>query len=353
MYKILAINPGSTSTKFALYEDENLIFSHSLEYTAEEMSKYPSIPDQFTMRYESVLEVLELKEVEISELDIVVGRGGPVAALKSGAYLVDDFLVDKLKNDPLVHHASNLGGIIAHEIARKIKVKAIIYDAVSTDELHDIARISGLKEMERTSLIHTLNMRASAIKVAGEMKKDYRDLNLIVAHLGGGLTISIHKKGRIVDVVTDLEGSFSPERSGSLPIDSLVDFCYENDKSLVKRKLRGRGGLISYLGTSDAREVEKRIEKGDDYARLIYEAMAYQVAKSIGELATVVSGDVDGIIITGGIAHSKLMTGLIKERVKFIGPVTILPGENELESLAMGGLRVLKNEEKVRIFSQE
>lgn len=352
MYKILAINPGSTSTKLAVYEDENLVFRHSIDHSAEDLAKYPSINDQYEMRYEEILKSLEDNNIKPEDLNIIVGRGGPVAPLRSGAYLVDEVLVDKLRNDPLVHHASNLGGIIAYEMAKNLGIDALIYDAVSTDELEDIARLSGIKEIERKSLVHTLNMRASAIKVAKSMGKNYTDLNLIVAHLGGGLSISVHKKGRMVDIVSDDEGAFSPERAGALPSGSLMNFCYKNDKSTVAKLMRGQGGLVSYLGTNDAREVEKMIENKDEYAKLVYEALAYQVAKSIGQLATVVEGQVDGIILTGGMAYSKLLTSWIEKRVKFISQVIIVPGENELEALAMGGLRVLRGEEEVHRFNQ-
>ncbi|HEY8361869.1 MAG TPA: butyrate kinase [Tissierellaceae bacterium] len=350
MYKILAINPGSTSTKIAVYEDENLIFKKSINHPVEELEKYHTIYDQYEMRYESILESLKENNIDIEELSIIVGRGGPVAPLKSGAYLVDEVLADKLRNNPMIHHASNLGGIIAYELSKKLGIKAIIYDAVSTDEMDDIARISGLKEIPRRSLIHALNMRASAIKVAKSLGKDYYDLNLIVAHMGGGLSISVHKKGRMVDVVTDDEGPFSPERAGGLPSGALVEFCYKHEKDYVSKLIRGKGGFVSYLGTNDAREVEKRIENNDEYAKLIYEALAYQVAKSIGELATVVEGEVDAIILTGGMAYSKLLTGWIEKRVKFISPVIVVPGENELEALAMGGLRILRGEEEVHRF---
>ena len=351
MYKILTINPGSTSTRIALYEDEILLFKHSIDHSTEELAKYPTIKDQYSMRYEAIINALKENNIDLKELSIIVSRGGPVAPLKSGAYIVDEVLVDKLMSNPLVQHASNLGGLIAYKMGRELNIDALIYDAVSTDELEDIARISGVKEIERKSLIHTLNMRASAIKVSKEMDKDYKELNLIVAHLGGGLSLSIHKKGRMVDVVTDHEGAFSPERSGVLPSEALANFCYQNDKDVVKQMLRGKGGLISYLGTNDAREVEKMIENGDEYAKLIYEALAYQVAKSIGQLATVVDGLVDAIIITGGMAYSELLTSWITKRVKFIAPVVIVPGENELEALASGGLRVLKGEEEVHRFS--
>lgn len=350
MYKILAINPGSTSTKIAVYQEENLLFSYNINHPTSELSKYHTINDQYEMRFKAVLNSLVENGFNPSELSIIVGRGGPVAPLNSGAYLMDEVLADKLLNNPLIQHASNLGGLIAFEMGKELNIDALIYDAVSTDELQDIARLSGIKEISRKSLVHTLNMRASAIKVATSMEKNYNELNFIVTHLGGGLSISLHSKGKMIDIVSDDEGPFSPERSGALPSGQWMDFCYSHDKSLSSKLLRGQGGLVSYLGTNDAREVEKMIENDDSYANLVYEAMAYQIAKGIGQLATVVDGDIDGIIITGGMAHSKLLTQWIAKRVSFISKVIIVPGENELESLAMGGLRVLRGEEMPQRF---
>lgn len=352
MNKILVINPGSTSTKIGLYEDEKLIFTHSLDHGVDEIQGFKTINDQYNMRYKAILRVLEEKEVNIEEIKSIVGRGGPVAPLSSGAYMLDENLVDKLRNNPMIQHASLLGGIIAYEMAKDLGIPSYIYDAVSTDEMHDIARLSGIKEIERKSLVHTLNMRAVGIKVGKELGKKYEDLNLIVAHLGGGLSISVHEKGKMVDVISDDEGAFSPERSGRLPARDLVKLSYENDIELVNKLISGKGGLVSYLGTNDAREVSKMIKKGDEYAEKVYKAMAYQIAKGIGELATVVKGKVDAIIITGGMAYSEMLTSWIKERVEFIAPVKIVPGENELESLAMGGLRILRGEEKVHKFQE-
>lgn len=350
MYKILAINPGSTSTKIGLYEDENLLFSHSLDHSVKEIQEFKTINDQYNMRYQAILEVLKERNINIKELSCIVGRGGPVAPLNSGAYILDKGLVDKLMNDPMSQHASLLGGIIAYEMAEDLSISSYIYDAVSTDELEDIARLSGMKEIERRSLVHALNMRASGIKVAKEMGKRYEDMNLIIAHLGGGLSTSVHKKGRMVDIASDDEGAFSPERSGKVPCRALVRMCYSNDFDTMYKLLRGKGGLTSYLGTNDAREVECMIEEGDEYAKKVYEAMAYQIAKGIGELAPVVEGKVDAIIITGGMAYSKILMPWIIKRIEFIAPVIIVPGENELESLAMGGLRVLKGEETAHRF---
>ena len=350
MYKILAINPGSTSTKIGLYEDEELLFSHSLDHSVEEIGKFKTINHQYNMRYKAILEVLKENNFDVRELSCIVGRGGPVAPLSSGAYILDEVLVDRLKNNPMTEHASLLGGIIAYEMAEDLSIPSYIYDAVSTDELEDIARLSGMKEIERESLVHTLNMRASGIKVAKEMGKRYEDMNLIIAHLGGGLSISVHKKGRMVDIISDDEGPFSPERSGVVPSRALAKMCYSHDFDTVSKLLKGKGGLASYLETNDAREVEKMIQAGDEYAKKVYEAMAYQIAKGIGELAPVVEGKVDAIIITGGMAYSEMLTNWIVKRVEFIAPVIIVPGENELESLAMGGLRVLKGEETAHSF---
>lgn len=350
MYKILALNPGSTSTKIALYEDMSEICKKNIEHSNEEIEKYKNVADQYEMRYKAIMEFLDEINFDVKELSAVVGRGGLLPPVKSGAYRVNDAMVDRLKNRPVVEHASNLGAIIAYEIAEQLQIPSFIYDSVAVDELEDIARISGMADIERKSFSHALNMRAVAIKVAEELGKDYKDMNLIVTHLGGGISVSVHKKGKMVDIVSDDEGPFSPERSGRVPCKDLISMCYQKDKNVMKKKLRGKGGLISYLGTNSALDVEKKIAEGDEEAKLIYEAMAYQIAKGIGELATVVYGEVDRIIITGGIAYSKMMTEWIKKRVEFIAPVEIVPGENELESLAFGSLRVLKGEEKAREY---
>ena len=272
--------------------------------------------------------------------------------VKSGAYVVNETMLDTLKNKPAMEHASNLGAPIAYAIAQAAGVKAYIYDSVRTDELHDIARISGIPEIERTSTSHVLNTRAMAIKAAKKYGKKYQDMNIVVAHLGGGISLNVHEKGRIVDIISDDEGPFSPERAGRLPCTALIELCYSGkyDKKTMLKRIRGNGGLKAYLGTVDAREVEKMIESGDEKAKLIYEAMAYQIAKGIGELATVVEGKVDLIILTGGIAYSKLITSWVKKRVEYIAPVEIMPGENEMESLAYGILRVLRGEEKAREY---
>lgn len=345
-FKILAINPGSTSTKIAIYEDTREISRKSIVHPIEETSKYKKIIDQYQMRYQQIMDFLEENNFDIRKLSAVVGRGAPLPPVRSGAYRVNHLMIDRLKNRPIVDHASNLGGIIAKEIADCIGVDAYIYDSISVDELEDIARVAGLAGIERQPLTHCLNKRAAAIKVAQAMGKKYEECRFIVAHIGGGATLSAHKNGRMVDMVSDAEGPFSPERSGGLPTDKLLKLCYSHDEADVKKMLRGRGGLISYLNTNSAIEVEDRIKNGDEYAGLIYEAMAYQTSKAIGELAVALEGRVDKIVLTGGVAYSKIFTDWIKDRVAFIAPVEIVAGENELESLALGVLRVLKGEEE-------
>ncbi len=345
-FKILAINPGSTSTKIAIYDDIKEVSRKTIEHPNNEISKYNKTTDQYEMRYKQIMDFLDENNFDKKELSAIVGRGGPLPPVRSGAYRVNDSMIDRYRNRPMFEHASNLGAIIAKEIADSIGVDAYIYDSISVDELDDIARFSGLADIERQSLTHCLNMRAVAIKVAKDMDKRYDECRFITGHLGGGISLSVHKDGKIVDMVSDAEGPFSPERTGALPHDKLVNLCYSTDEDIVKRKLRGKGGLISYLNTNSTIEVEDRIKNGDEYAKLVYEAMAYQIAKAIGELSVVLEGKVDKIIVTGGIAYSKMITDWIKKRVDFIAPVEIVPGENELESLALGILRVLKGEEK-------
>lgn len=350
MYKILAINPGSTSTKIAIFENETEKFKTNITHSNDEIEKYNKIADQYQMRYEAIINFLNEINFNIKELSAVVGRGGLLPPVKSGAYQVNDKMVETLKNNPVVEHASNLGAIIAYEIAKSTNIPAYIYDSVAVDELQDIARISGMADIKRKSLSHALNMRAVAINTAKEMNKKYDEMNFIVAHLGGGMSVSVHEKGKMIDIVSDDEGPFSPERSGRVPCKDLINLCYEYDKNTMKKKLRGNGGLVSYLGTNNAIEVEEMIKNGDEKAELIYKAMAYQIAKGIGELSTVVDGKVDAIVITGGIAYSNMMTEWIKKKVEFIAPVVIVPGENELESLSLGTLRVLKGEEEARVY---
>lgn len=354
-HHILAINPGSTSTKIALYENDQQIFKETIEHPKAMTDQFKTIGDQFAMRRDAVIKSLQGRTYDVRKLSAVVGRGGILPPMKSGAYEVNQAMIDRLLHNPLVGHASNLGALIAYEIARPLGIKAYIYDPVTVDEYEDVARISGLPEISRRSECHVLNSRAVARAVAGKLNKSYFDLNMIVAHLGGGISISLHKKGRMVDVIPDDEGPFSPERAGRVPSRQLVELCFSGkyDKQAVLKRLRGQGGLSAYLGVTSALEVEERIKNGDEYAGLIYRAMAYQVAKGIGELATVVNGQVDRIVLTGSIAYSEMITGWIKEKVRFIAPVEVLPGEHELEALAAGALRVVKGEEAAQDYVEQ
>lgn len=355
MKKLLIINPGSTSTKIGVFQDKNMIFEKTLRHSVEELSKYERIYDQYEFRKEIILDSLKENNISTKDLDGVVGRGGLLQPIEGGTYEVNEKMIEDLKTGVLGEHASNLGGILAYEIVKENQGKAFIVDPVVVDELEDVARISGLKEIERMSIFHALNQKAVARRYAKSLHKDYEDLNLIVAHLGGGVSVGVHKKGRVVDVANALdgEGPFSPERSGSLPVGNLVKLCYSNKykEEEVQSMIKGKGGLVSYLDTNDGIEVAERIKNGDKYAEKIYYAMAYQIAKEIGAVSTILKGEIDGILLTGGLAYDKIFTRWIKEKVFFLGDVVIYPGEDELTALAEGGLRVLKGEEEGKVYS--
>ena len=353
-HRLLVINPGSTSTKIAVFEDEDIIFEETLRHSVEELSKYDKIFDQYEFREDIILKTLAKNKIDINSLTAIVGRGGLLKPIEGGTYEVNEKMLEDLKIGVQGEHASNLGGIIAYAIAQQIGVKAFIVDPVVVDELSDVARVSGLKEIDRRSVFHALNQKAVARRHAKIKGKRYEDMNLIVAHLGGGISVGAHEKGKVIEVANALdgEGPFSPERSGVLPVGDLIKLCYSGKYSLeeMKKMVKGNGGIVSYLNTNNAMEVGKMIENGDEYAKLIYYAMAYQVAKEIGSISAVLKGKVDGILLTGGIANDKMFTGWIKERVDFIGEVYIYPGEDELAALAEGGLRVLRGEEKVKEY---
>ncbi len=352
--RILAINPGSTSTKIAVYDNENEVFETTLRHSTEKISEFENIFSQYDFRKEVILKVLDENNINLSKLDAVVGRGGLLRPIEGGTYLVDEDLLEDLKVGVLGQHASNLGGIIANEIASGLNIPAYIVDPVVVDELEPIARISGIPELERKSIFHALNQKAVARKFANQVDKKYEELNLIVAHMGGGISVGAHQKGRVIDVNNGLDGdgAFSPERSGGLPVGDLVRLCYSGkyDLNFMKGRVKGNGGLTAYLNTNDARDVEKMIDNGDEKAELIYNAMGYQVAKEIGAAAVVLKGKLDGILLTGGLAYSERLTSFIKENVDFLGKVYIFPGEDEMEALVMGGLRVLNGEEEAKKY---
>ncbi len=353
MYKILSINPGSTSTKVSVYEDEKKLFDETINHSEKDLNKFEGIQSQFDFRKKAILTILDKNNFQLIDLGAIVSRGGILPPLKSGAYKINSTMVDYLVNTPRDHHASNLGAVIAYDLSKNLNIPSYIYDPISVDELVDVARFSGMPEIERESRMHTLNMRASAIKAAKKSNKKYEDSRFVVAHLGGGTTLSVHKEGKVVDILSDDEGPFSPERSGGLPGRNLVDLCFSGKytKNEIKKNMRSKSGLEGYLKTKDLRKVEELIEKGDKKAKLVFEAMVYQIAKGIGQLATVLDGDIDAVVITGGMAFSKKLEKMLKEKISFLGEVIMLPGEEEMEALTLGGLRVLKGEEEAKEFT--
>jgi len=353
-YKQLIINPGSTSTKLALYEDKEKVVQENVEHDAAQMQQFDSIADQIPFRMGIIRDFMVRNSIQEKDLSAVMGRGGLVFGLKTGGYEVNDDLCEALVNDRLSQpHASNLGGLLARELARPLGIPAYIYDAVTGGELTEVAKITGIRDIERRSFCHVLNSRAMAIRYAQENGLDYNKLNLIVAHLGGGISAGVHAQGRIIDSIGDDDGQFSPERSGSVPSLELIRLCFSGDytKADMVKKVRGKGGLFAHLGTSDCRVIEKMIKDGDQHADLVFQAQAYQIAKGIGLLSIVLKGKCDAIILTGGVARSQMLTDRIKEYVSFIAPVAVLPGENEMEALALGGLRLLSGEETARQYA--
>lgn len=353
-FKILSINPGSTSTKIAIYENEKEIMEKVIRHSTDEIEKFENIYSQKAFREQIILSTLEDNNIDLKKLSAVVGRGGLLKPISGGTYLVTEEMIEDLKKGVLGEHASNLGGVIAKEIADKIGKKAYIVDPVVVDELDDVARISGIPEIERKSIFHALNQKAVARRYCKENNFKYEDINLIVTHMGGGISTGIHKNGRVVDVnnALDGEGAFSPERSGTLPAGDLVEMCFSGKYSeeFIKKRLKGNGGVVSYLNTNDMRDIIKMSEAGDKKAKIIFEAMVYQIAKDIGAMATVVSGDINQIILTGGIVYSTLVIDAIREKVGFISEITVYPGEDEMSALTFGALRVERGEEEVKKY---
>ncbi len=354
MYRMLIINPGSTSTKIGVYDGTSPVFEETLRHSSEEIGGYESIYEQFDFRRDVILKSLRDHGIDIKSLNAVVGRGGLLKPIEGGTYNVNEKMLEDLKVGVQGQHASNLGGIIAYEIAKPLNIASFIVDPVVVDEMEEIARISGMPEIPRISIFHALNQKAMARRYARESGIKYEELNLIVAHMGGGISVGAHRKGRVIDVnnALDGEGPFSPERTGTLPVASLVKLCYSGKYAYeeMKKKITGKGGFVAYLNTNDAREVERMAGEGNKEAELLNRAMAYQVAKEIGSLAAVLKGKVDAVILTGGLAYGKEYVEWIRERVSFIGKVVVYPGEDELLALAEGGLRVLSGEEAAKNY---
>lgn len=351
--KSLIINPGSTSTKIGVFEDEKLLFDETLRHTTEEIAQFDRIVSQKNFRKEVILNFLKENDIDVKSFDVIVGRGGLLKPIPSGTYAVTDKLLEDLKNAVGGEHASNLGGILAREIADEIGVPSYIVDPVVVDEMGQLARLSGVPELPRVSIFHALNQKAVAKRYAKEVGKRYDLLNLIVVHMGGGVSVGAHTGGKVVDVFNALsgDGAFSPERAGAVPPGALVDLCFSGKYSVkeIKKMLIGNGGFNAYLNTNDAREVYQR-SLTDEKAKVVLDAFIYQVSKDIGAQATVLSGNVDQIILTGGIAYGEYVVEEIKKRVKFIAPVTVYPGEDELLALAEGALRVMKGDEEVKEY---
>lgn len=349
-YRILAINPGSTSTKIGVFTNEVPLFEQTIRHDSETINTFENIIGQYEFRKATILETLDTQGINVSKLNAVCGRGGLLRPIQGGTYAVNAAMLDDLKMGYSGQHASNLGGILAYEIASALNIPSYIVDPVVVDELDEIARVSGFSLIKRKSIFHALNQKAVARRVASELGRKYEELNLIIAHLGGGITVGVHKNGRVIDVNNGLngDGPFSPERAGTVPAGDLVNLCFSGEyyRDEILKKLVGQGGLVGYLGTNDALKVERMIRNGNEEARLVYSAMAYQVAKEIGAASAVIYGKVDAIVLTGGLAFGKEFVNEISERVNWIADVITHPGENELQALAEGALRVLRGEEE-------
>jgi butyrate kinase len=349
MQLILAINPGSTSTKVAVFDGHEPIFAETILHSAPELAAFRRVADQHPLRRGAVLRCLSSHSIEPASLAAVVGRGGILRPVPAGTFRVNATMLEELSSTGPREHAANLGAIVAHEIASQAGLPAYIVDPVCVDEFEPLARISGLPEIERRSLSHALNLKATARRAARDLGRPYESLDLIVVHMGGGISVSPHHRGRMVDVNQALDGTgpFSPERAGGLPVGDVVRMCYSGRYTYDQlfRRIAGQGGLVAHLGTNDAVAVEARIAAGDEHARLIYEAMAYQIAKEIGAMATVLRGQVDATVLTGGLAHSEMLCSWIRERVGWIAPIMIYPGQDEMRAMVEGVLRVLEGHE--------
>jgi len=351
---MLIINPGSTSTKIAVYENQTPLFEEKLAHSSEELAPYAKLADQLDFRREVLESALKERNISFDELDGIVSRGGLTHPVPSGIYEINELMVSQLKSGKYGEHASNLASMIALELTKKFGLPSYIADPVVVDEMQDIARFSGIPQIKRASIFHALNQKAVSRRVAAGMGKKYEECNFVVAHLGGGISVAAHRKGKCIDVNNALggEGPYSPERAGGVSAFGLLDLCFSGEytKDELKKMLVGRGGLTAYLGTNDGLEIERMIKGGDKYAEEVFFGMGYQVAKEIGAASTVLHGKLDAIILTGGLAHNKDLTQYIESMVSYIGKVVTYPGEDELLALAESGHRVLSGQERARTF---
>ncbi|HWP50708.1 MAG TPA: butyrate kinase [Clostridia bacterium] len=354
MERLLILNPGSTSTKLAVFDEENSVFTESISHTPEDLASFDWVADQYEFRRDLVLDNLKKHEIPLASLTAIVSRGGLLPPIKAGAYTVNEDMVWQLKNRPRNEHASNVGAMIAFSIGQQLGIPSYIYDGVTVDELTPINRITGLPEMQRKGMGHNLNTRAAALRYARESGKAYADITVVVAHLGGGISVNLHHNGHIEDFINDEEGPFSPERAGGLPIFDVIKACFKDGATYkdMMKLVKSRGGLLAHLGTTDSREVEQKIATGDPQAKLVYDAMILNIAKNIGKLAPGVCGKLDAIVLTGGIANSRYVTDGISDYVSFLAPVVVYPGEDEMRALALGGLRVLRGVEFAETFQR-
>ena len=355
---IIAINPGATSTKIAVYRTNKFVFLKTIRHDCDELLLFKETMDQLDYRMQMVVSEVKENHIPFDQVGLIVARGGLIHPIESGVYEVNEEMISDLEKGVMGDHASNLGGLIANQLLDQFpNAKAYIADPVVVDELQDVARISGHPNFQRTSIFHALNQKSTARTYAHSRGMEYEDLNLIIAHLGSGISVGAHRKGRVVDVNNGLdgEGPFGPERSGTLPTGALANYCFNSGSSHqeVRKMLAGKGGLFAYMGSKDAQWIEKQAREGDPKARLIQEAMAYQISKEIGSLATVLGGEVHAIIITGGIAHNPDLTGYIKERVGFIAPVFIYPGEDEMRALSQNGAMLLSGKITAKEYSPD
>ncbi|GAB1415619.1 butyrate kinase [Paludibacter sp.] len=355
MFKILTINPGSTSTKIAVFQNETEVISCTVKHNVQTLNEFKHIIDQFEFRLQHILNYLEENNINLSEINAIVGRGGFLRPLQSGIYEVNDTMLNDLIECLNGEHASNLGAVLAFEIASRIKnCKAFIVDPVVVDELQDVARISGLPQFPRRSTLHALNHKAMGRKYAEEIGSDYNQLNLVIAHLGGGISVAAHRKGKAIDTNQALDGfgPFSPERAGTMDAGALIRVIYAGiyKQEEIQSLLVGRGGLVAHLGTNDVKVAYKLAQQGDLHARIILEAMAYGVGKEIGSMLAVLEGKADAVILTGGMAHNELIVNYITKMIHPMCKVIVYPGEDEMMSLAQAGLRVLKGEEESKQY---
>lgn len=352
--KILIINLGSTSTKVAVYEDTTEIFKESISHSQGQLSEFNDIWDQVDFRKDKIIEALSGNNFSKEDFSAISCRGGNTKPVKGGIYILNEEMIADMKSGKYGVHPTNVGNSISFELGKEWGIPVVIADPPVTDEFCKFARYSGVKEISRQSSFHALNQKRTARKISTRLGKDYTDLNLIVVHLGGGISVAAHESGLVIDVnnALDGDGPFSPERAGTVPTGDLIKMCFSGkytQKDMLY-KIKGGGGLMSYLGTNSGLEVEKRIDSGDEYALEVYEAMAYHVSKEIGAASAVLKGKVDGIVLTGSLAHSARLVDWIRKRVQFIAPLYLNPGENEMLSLAESALRYLNGEEQPKQY---